>query len=84
MLHQGELVGWFAGASHHLVTFDASDPEHRWADALADLVRSGAVPSIEVRKVNGAPTPADVADVLAGRGFAQGYRGPVLRGDRRR
>jgi hypothetical protein len=84
VLHQGQLVGWFDRASHHLVTFDASDLEHRWADALAELVRSGSVPSIEVRKVNGEPTPSDIAEVLESRGFVQGYRGPVLRGDRRR
>jgi len=84
VLWRGELVGWFDRASHHLVTFDASSPEHRWADALADLVLSGSEPSIEVRKVNGEPTPAAISQVLLARGFVDGYRGPVLRRERPR
>jgi len=79
IIHRGELVGWFDRASHHLVTFPGSAPEHRWADALATLVHDGVEASVEVRKVNGDPTPADVEAVLGERGFVAGYRGPVLR-----
>jgi ATP-dependent Lhr-like helicase len=86
ILHRGELVGWFDRASHHLVTFAASGPDHRWADALATLVRTGRAASVEVRKVNGEPVTAAISAVLQERGFAEGYRGPVLRpeGARRR
>jgi ATP-dependent Lhr-like helicase len=86
ILHRGELVGWFDRASHHLVTFPASAPDHRWADALATMVRTGRAASVEVRKVNGEPVTAEISAVLQGRGFAEGYRGPVLRpeGARRR
>ena len=79
ILHRGELVGWFDRASHHLVTFATSSPDHRWADGLRSLVTDGRQASLEVRKVNGEPTPGEVADVLVERGFTQGYRGPILR-----
>ncbi len=84
ILHRGELVGWFDRASHHLVTFPHTEAEQRWADGLARIVADGRQDSVEVRKVNGEPTPPVVADALVERGFTQGYRGPVLRNERAR
>ena len=84
LVDDGELVGWFDRTSHHLVTFSATVAGHRWADGLASLVHDGREAAVEVRKVNGDPPPADVIDALLERGFVQGYRGPVLRSERRR
>lgn len=84
LVDDGELVGWFDRASHHLVTFSATVAGHRWADGLAALVRDGREAAVEVRKVNGEPPPADIVEALIERGFVQGYRGPVLRSDRGR
>ncbi len=82
VLADGELLGWLDRSSHHLVTFDGADVA-RLVDALAGLVASGHEPSVEIRKVDGAPVPAELRELLLTRGFADGYRGPVLRAGRR-
>ncbi len=53
-----------------------------WAEALATLVKDGRQRSIEVRKVNGEPIDrhGSQASALLAAGFADGYRGFVLRG----
>ena len=60
----------------------ASSP-HRWADALAGLVRAGRYRSLEVRKVNGEALNSDAAQALGPAlreaGFSDGYRGFVVR-----
>jgi ATP-dependent Lhr-like helicase len=76
----GVALAWFERASHHLVLFPAASGDDRWAAALASLVHSGVERSVEVRKVDGEPITPDVAAVLRGAGFADGYRGLVLRG----
>ncbi len=84
IIDEGRAVAWFDTRSHHVVTFDAD-----WssiATALATLVKDGRLRTVEVRKVNGSPV-ADVeqatrtvmGDALRVAGFAEGYRGWVLR-----
>ncbi|HEX2782424.1 MAG TPA: helicase-related protein, partial [Ilumatobacteraceae bacterium] len=81
VLRSGIPLAWFDRRSSHLVTFPAST-DGGWAEALATLVKDGRQRSIEVRKVNGEPIdrkgPEAVALLAAG--FADGYRGFVLRG----
>ncbi len=73
-------LAWFDRRGHHLVMFPAGTHDAAWATALADLVRNGRERSVEVRKVDGGAIPDDVAQVLRDAGFADGYRGLVLRG----
>ena len=77
----GVPLAWFDRRSSHLVTFPAS-VDGSWAEALATLVKDGRQRSIEVRKVNGAPIDRKGTEAVAllGAGFADGYRGFVLRG----
>ncbi len=52
-----------------------------WAEALTRLVKDGRLRSLEIAKVDGAAVAEDplVADALRAAGFADGYRGLVLR-----
>ncbi|MGZ4791371.1 MAG: Lhr family helicase [Ilumatobacteraceae bacterium] len=77
----GVPLAWFDRRSSHLVTFPASI-DGSWAEALATLVKDGRQRSVEVRKVNGAPIDRKGPEALAllAAGFADGYRGFVLRG----
>ena len=79
VLHEGVPLVWFDRSAHHLVTFPAALADDRWAAALAQLVRSGAERSVEVRKVDGGAAPEWAAAALRGAGFADGYRGLVVR-----
>jgi ATP-dependent helicase Lhr and Lhr-like helicase len=81
VLTSGSAVVWFDPRSRHLVTFPAAAGDPRWAEALAVLVKDGRLRTAEVRKVDGAPLgPGPVDDALANAGFAEGYRGRILRG----
>ena len=83
----GRPQAWFDRGAHHLVTFDApshpgdrvDQPVEQWADALAELVRSGRESSIEVRKANGEAPTAQVRAQLLAAGFVDGYRGLTIR-----
>ena len=81
VLRSGLPLVWFDRRSSHLVSFPAA-LDNSWAEALAMLVKDGRQRSIEVRKVNGVPIDrAGVeANALLAAGFADGYRGFVLRG----
>ncbi|MEY2444561.1 MAG: ATP-dependent helicase Lhr and Lhr-like helicase, partial [Ilumatobacteraceae bacterium] len=81
VLRSGIPLAWFDRRSSHLVTFPGS-VDGSWADALASLVKDGRQRSIEVRKVNGSPIDRKGAEAVAllAAGFADGYRGLVLRG----
>ncbi len=81
VLRCGVPQAWFDRRSSHLVTFPAS-ADGSWAEALATLVKDGRQRSIEVRKVDGAPIDrhGSHASALLAAGFAEGYRGFVLRG----
>ncbi len=81
VLRNGVPLVWFDRRSSHLVTFPAA-ADGGWADSLASLVKDGRQRSIEVRKVNGDPIDRKGAEAnaLLAAGFADGYRGFVLRG----
>jgi ATP-dependent Lhr-like helicase len=76
---QGTPLAWFDRRGHHLLLFPAGFGDPAWAGALAGLVRTGRERVVEVRKVAGGPVPDVVADALRAVGFADGYRGLVLR-----
>ncbi|HWC68545.1 MAG TPA: DEAD/DEAH box helicase, partial [Acidimicrobiales bacterium] len=77
----GTALVWFDPRARHLVTFPAAATDKRWAEALAMLVKDGRLRTAEVRKVDGNPLASgDVDDALRAAGFAEGYRGRVLRG----
>ncbi len=83
----GRPQAWFDRGAHHLVTFEvpshagdhAGLPVEQWADALAELVRSGRESSIEVRKANGEAPTTEVRAQLLAAGFVDGYRGLTIR-----
>ena len=81
VLRCGVPLAWFDRRSSHLVTFPAS-ADGSWAEALATLVKDGRQRSVEIRKVNGAPIDRQGVEAVAllAAGFAEGYRGFVLRG----
>ena len=79
LIRQGRVLAWFDRRSHHLVMFPAGAGDTVWASALADLVRTGRERSVEVRKVDGGEIPEAVGKALRSAGFADGYRGLVLR-----
>ena len=81
VLRNGVPLVWFDRRSSHLVTFPGV-ADGSWADSLAALVKDGRQRSIEVRKVNGDPIDRAGAEAVAllAAGFAEGYRGFVLRG----
>ncbi len=81
VMRGGVPVVWFDARGHHLVTFPAAVGDGGWASALADLVAGGRLRNVEVRKVDGAGVSEvpEVIELLRRAGFADGYRGPVLR-----
>jgi ATP-dependent Lhr-like helicase len=82
VLRAGRPLVWMDRRGHHLVLFPAAGGDTTWADALASLVKDGRLRSLEVRTVDGEPVASapEVASSLRRVGFADGYRGLVLRG----
>jgi ATP-dependent Lhr-like helicase len=79
VLVDGEPAVWLDQRGHHLVTFPGAARDV-WVEALVDLVKNGRLRSIELRKMDGAPAgESPWASVLRAAGFADGYRGLVLR-----
>ena len=81
VMSDGELLAWFDPRAHHLVTFPHTRERTEWVDALISMVKDGRRRSLEVRKVDGDPVSPDdpVHGMLRNGGFAEGYRGLVLR-----
>jgi ATP-dependent Lhr-like helicase len=81
VLAAGVPLVWYDPRSRHVVTFPAAATDPRWAETLAVLVKDGRLRAAEVRKVDGAPLgPGPVDDALRAAGFAEGYRGRIVRG----
>jgi ATP-dependent helicase Lhr and Lhr-like helicase len=79
VLVRGQLAAWLDRRGHHLVTFPGLAAE-AWLDAIVHLVKDGRIRSLEVRKIDGAAAgDSPVAPALRAAGFADGYRGLVLR-----
>ena len=79
VLADGALAAFLERGARSLTTF-GSDPS-TWADALASLVKDGRLRRIELVRIDGEPSAASPhAQRLREAGFADGYRGLVLRG----
>ena len=79
VLGDGEPLAWFDRRGHHLVSFPRTPVDHRWADALAALVKDGRLRRLEVRKVDGeAVATSPLVDALRSAGFVDSYRGLIL------
>jgi ATP-dependent helicase Lhr and Lhr-like helicase len=80
IMANGEPLVWLDRAGHSLVTFEASTLDGRWCDRLVAVVKDGEARSLELRKINGEPArESDWYERLRSAGFAEGYRGLVLR-----
>jgi ATP-dependent Lhr-like helicase len=80
VLVAGAPAAWLDRRGHHLVTFPAGTADDAWVGAVVDLVRTGRVRSLEVRRIDGAPVAdSPWATTLRLAGFADGYKGLVLR-----
>ena len=84
VLADGVPLVWYDRRSHHLVTFAGAVDDGRWVEALADLVHTGALRAVEIRKVNGdalveSPDAAWITAAALAAGFTEGYRGLTLR-----
>ena len=77
----GELFAYLDRGGRSLTVFAPGHDDPRWVGALAGLVHQRQLKKIEVQKINGVP-PAEqpeLRDLLTANGFAQGYKGPILR-----
>ena len=62
------------------LTFEAGGNDD-WADAIAGLVKDGRIKRLEIARIDGIPAAGSVrAEALRQVGFADGYRGLILRG----
>ncbi|MGN6695544.1 MAG: Lhr family helicase, partial [Aquihabitans sp.] len=80
VLVDGEAAAYVEKGGRSLLTFPAAVVDGRWPEALAALVRRGQRRSLEIAKIDGAPArESPHADSLRATGFADGYKGLVLR-----
>jgi ATP-dependent helicase Lhr and Lhr-like helicase len=81
VLVAGDAVAYLERGGRSLVTFAAAGDHPHWADGLAELVKDGRFRKLEIGRVNGQPAhESAVVETLRAAGFADGYRGLVLRG----
>ena len=80
VLVDGEAAAYVEKGGRSLLTFPAAIVDGRWAPALATVVRTGRRRSLELAKIDGAPArESGQADTLREAGFADGYKGLILR-----
>jgi len=80
VLVDGEPAAWLDRKGHHLVTFPAAATDDRWLDAVVSTVKDGRVRGLELRRIDGGSAhDSRWAPALRRAGFADGYRGLVLR-----
>ncbi|HET7929433.1 MAG TPA: crosslink repair DNA glycosylase YcaQ family protein, partial [Actinomycetota bacterium] len=80
VLSNGEPAAFLERGARTLLTF-AAGGDGVWMDALAALVKDGRLRRIELSKIDGEPAAGSAfAEDLRTAGFADGYRGLVLRG----
>jgi ATP-dependent Lhr-like helicase len=81
VLRDGVALAYVERGGRSLVRFPAAHDDTSWADALARTVKDGRVRMLEIAKVDGesARTVPDAAAALRAAGFADGYRGLILR-----
>ncbi|MCU1351457.1 MAG: putative ATP-dependent helicase, partial [Acidimicrobiales bacterium] len=76
----GAAVAYLERGGRSLLVFPAGALDLCWIDALTGLVRTRRRRSLELVKVDGAPTrESPVAEALRDAGFVDGYKGLVYR-----
>ena len=80
VISRGELAAYLERGGRTLLTFEAG-ADGAWTDAIASLVKDGRVRRLEIARIDGAPAiGSPFAEALRAVGFAEGYRGLVMRG----
>jgi ATP-dependent Lhr-like helicase len=80
VLDDGSPAVFLERGAKTLTTFAGAEAG-RWADALAALVKDGRLRRIELQTIDGLPVAQHpAAEALLAAGFADGYRGLILRG----
>jgi ATP-dependent Lhr-like helicase len=80
VLGEGEALCFVERGGRSLWTFPAAEHHPRWAEALAQRVRSGRTRQHEVQTIDGEPARTTPwAEALRQAGYADGYRGLVVR-----
>ncbi len=80
VLRGGEAQIWLDRRAHSLIVFPAG-ADGAWIESLVQIVKDGRVRSIELRRIDGEPISSSAwVNALRSGGFADGYRGLVLRG----
>jgi len=81
ILQDGELAAFLERGARSLLTFPAAERDDAWVDALVSLAKEAKVRRIELQRIDGVPFgESRWATRLREAGFADGYRGLVLRG----
>jgi hypothetical protein len=82
VLAGADALAYLERGSHKVLRFPAAADDHRWADALSQLVDGGRFRSLEIRAIDGADVhdaePA-VHEALRGAGFLPAYKGWIKR-----
>jgi ATP-dependent Lhr-like helicase len=79
VLAAGEPAAFLERGARSLLTFEAGR-EAAWPDALVSLVKDGRIRRIELARIDGEQAASSpFAQALRDAGFADGYRGFVLR-----
>jgi ATP-dependent Lhr-like helicase len=80
VLGEGEALCFVERGGRSLWTFPAAEAQPGWVEALAQRVRSGRARQHEVQTVDGEPARTSPwAEALRQAGYADGYRGLVMR-----
>ncbi len=80
ILAGGSLAAFLERGGRSLLTFDFGRNDDDWVDALISLVKEGRVRKLDLQRIDGEPAfGSPHADRLRAAGFADGYRGLVLR-----
>jgi ATP-dependent Lhr-like helicase len=78
ILHDGAVLAYLLRDA--LITFPGADTDDAWIAALAHLVDTGRIRSLELRRIDGGPARESAhAAPLRAAGFQDGYRGLVHR-----
>ena len=81
VLVAGEPAAYLERGGRSLVTFPAAGRFPAWIDGLATIVKDGFVGKLELVRIDGRPARESAwAGPLRAAGFADSYRGLVLRG----
>jgi ATP-dependent Lhr-like helicase len=80
ILRGGEAQVWLDRKAHSLIVFPGG-ADGEWIESLVQIVKDGRVRSLELRRIDGEPISSSTwVNALRSSGFADGYRGLVLRG----